>query len=206
MYLPRHFEQADLSHVLDLIASHPLALLIGVDAEGSPLANPMPMVAQRDGDALVLEGHWARANPQAQALLQRDGGELLAAFSGPDCYVSPRHYDHERNVPTWNYLAVHCWGRVEVLDEPASKDALLKRLIGKMEPSYAPQWRGLPEDYQQKLLGAIVGLRLHVTRWQAKFKLSQNRAASERSRMVEALGEGDAGARGVAEWMRKLGL
>jgi transcriptional regulator len=109
-------------------------------------------------------------------------------------------------VPTYREKRRGLRVPVEVLDEPASKDALLKRLIGKMEPSYAPQWRGLPEDYQQKLLGAIVGLRLHVTRWQAKFKLSQNRAASERSRMVEALGEGDAGARGVAEWMRKLGL
>ena len=58
--------------------------------------------------------------------------------------MSPSHYDHERNVPTWNYLAVHCWGRVEIVDGAAEKDALLKRLIGQMEPGYAAQWRACP--------------------------------------------------------------
>ena len=207
MYLPKHFAHPDLTTALQLMAEHPLALLSGSSPEHGLLANPMPMVAQRDGEALVLEGHWARANPQMQWLLATEGAELLTAFSGPDAYVSPSHYDHERNVPTWNYLAVHCWGRVEIVDGAAEKDALLKRLIGQMEPGYAAQWRGLPEDYQHKLLGAIVGLRLHVTRWEAKFKLSQNRAASERVRIREAMtASGRLGEQGVAAWMQRLGL
>lgn len=211
MYLPKHFQHHDLDAALQLMAEHPLALLMGTSAEQGLLANPMPMVAQHagegDGEALILDGHLARANPQMQWLLATQGAELLAAFSGPSAYVSPRNYDHERNVPTWNYLAVHCWGRVELVDDPAGKDALLKRLIAQMEPAYAAQWRGLPEDYQDKLLGAIVGLRLHVTRWEAKFKLSQNRAATERARIAEAFSQHErAETRAVAEWMRRLGV
>lgn len=204
MYLPVHFKSTDLDHALRLVAERPLALLVGPDEAGDSFGTHLPLVAL-PGESLVLEGHMARANPHWSWLSAQR--RVLAVFSGPGAYVSPSHYDSEKNVPTWNYAALHAHGQIELVDAPADKDALLKRLIGRFEPGYAEQWRGLPEDFQHRMLGAIVGLRIQVTRWELKLKLSQNRAASERRRIQSALaGSGDAEAAAVAAWMGCLGL
>lgn len=203
MYLPKHFASADLAHALRLVAEHPLALLVGPDASGDSFGSHLPMIAEAGKDGFTLEGHMARANPHWGWLSQQRS--LLAVFSGPGAYVSPSHYDSVKNVPTWNYAALHVYGEVELIDGQADKDALLKRLIGRFEPGYAEQWRGLPEDYQFKLLGAIVGFRIRVTRWELKLKMSQNRAAAERERIRESLAaSGSAEERAVAAWMARL--
>lgn len=203
MYLPRHFKSTDLQHALHLMADHPLALLLGPDAQGQSFGSHLPLVPITEGDALLLEGHMARANPHWGWLSQQR--TLLAVFSGPSAYVSPQHYDSLQNVPTWNYAALHAYGDIELIDGAADKDALLKRLIGRFEPEYAEQWRGLDEAYQHKLLGAIVGFRIRVTRWELKLKMSQNRAAVERQRIRAALAGSDrAEDRATAEWMARL--
>lgn len=202
MYLPAHFKSVDFDLAQRLIAEQPLALLIGPDAQGESFGTHVPLVAA-PGEGLVLEGHMARANPHWGWLSAQR--RVLAVFSGPDAYVSPSHYDSVKNVPTWNYAALHACGEIELIDGGADKDALLKRLIGRFEPDYAEQWRGLPEDYQHKLLGAIVGFRIRVTRWELKLKMSQNRAAVERQRIREALAGSDRAAdRATAEWMARL--
>ncbi len=203
MYLPKHFKSTDFEHALRLVAEHPLALLVGPDAQGQSFGSHLPLVAVTADDGWVLEGHMARANPHWGWLSQQ--ASLLAVFSGPGAYVSPSHYDSVQNVPTWNYAALHVCGDMELIDDPADKDALLKRLIGRFEPGYAEQWRGLDEDYQRKLLGAIVGFRIRVTRWELKLKMSQNRAATERRRIREALaGSARDEDRATAEWMARL--
>ncbi len=205
MYLPTQFKSNDFALALKLVEDHPMALLVGPDAQQQSFGSHLPLVALPEDGALVLEGHMARANPHWGWLSQQRS--LLAVFSGPSAYISPRHYDSLQNVPTWNYAALHAYGDIELIEGLEDKDALLKRLIGRFEPAYAEQWRGLNEDYQRKLLGAIVGFRIRVTRWELKLKLSQNRAATERARIIEALsGAADAEARAVAGWMQRLGL
>lgn len=203
MYLPAHFTSTDFAHALRLVDEHPLALLVGPDAQGQSFGTHVPLVASTEAGAWVLEGHMARANPHWGWLSQQ--GQVLAVFSGPSAYVSPQHYESIKNVPTWNYVALHAYGDVELIDGEADKDGLLKRLIGRFEPDYVDQWRGLPEDFQHKMLGAIVGFRIRVTRWELKLKLSQNRAAVERQRIREALATSDrAEDRATAEWMARL--
>jgi transcriptional regulator len=136
----------------------------------------------------------------------RAQASVLAVFSGPSAYISPAHYDTKLAVPTWNYIAVHVYGTLKLIDDLAGKDALLKRLIAQHEPGYAEQWRGLPTAYQDKMLNAIVGFRLQVTRWEGKFKLSQNRPAPERRRIQDAFAEGTANEQALARWMAQLGL
>lgn len=204
MYMPSHFKLDDLAQARRLIEQQPLGLLLGRDPQGASFASHLPLFWGAEGEHWWLDGHLARANPQSAWLA--DQPEQLLVFSGPDAYVSPRHYEHERNVPTWNYLALHLRVRTELIDEPAAKDALLKRLIARHEPGYAAQWRGLPEDFQHKLLGAIVGLRLHVLGWEFKAKLSQNRSALERRRLREQLEAGTPRERELAGWMQDLGL
>lgn len=204
MYNPKHFATQDLALAVQLMTENPLALLVGPDADGASFGSHVPLTACQDEQGLYLEGHMARANPHwAWLSAQR---QVLAVFSGPSAYVSPSHYDSELAVPTWNYLAVHVYGELSLIDAPQDKDALLKRLIARHEPGYAAQWRGLPEDFQQKMLGAIVGFRLRASRWEGKFKLSQNRAAGERARIREAFAAGSGEAQQLARWMQTLGL
>ncbi|HEY4079998.1 MAG TPA: FMN-binding negative transcriptional regulator [Burkholderiaceae bacterium] len=185
MYTPKHFDLSDLALARTLIKERPLAMLVCPDAAGANFVSHLPMRADGEGgegESWWLEGHMARANPHAPWLAAQS--EVLAVFTGPDGYISPRLYDTLLAVPTWNYLAVHVYGRLELIDEAAAKDSLLKRLIGEHDPDYIAQWNELPEDFKSKLLGAIIGFRIRVTRWEGKAKLSQNRAATERERIL----------------------
>ncbi len=208
MYTPQHFQLDDPSLQRQLVQSHPLALLVAADARAArdaaapPLALHLPMVWVDDGEQSWLEGHLARANPHLAGLAE--GQTVRLVFTGPDAYVSPAHYDNPRNVPTWNYLALEVLGTLHRVDEALAKDRLLKRLIEPRDPGYIAQWRGLPEDFQESLLGAIVGLRVAVQSVQAKAKLSQNRSAGERQRLIEHFVAGTSPA--MARWMRQLGL
>ena len=204
MYNPPQFVLQDFPQILQLISAQPLALLIGPDAAGKSFVTHVPLTAQQDEQGWLLEGHMAQANPHWQWLSAQS--EVLAVFNGPSAYVSPQHYEHERNVPTWNYLAVHVYGDLELVQEAEAKDALLKRLIAQHDPGYAAQWRGLPSDYQGRMLSAIVGFRLRVTRCEAKAKLSQNRSAVERASIQAQYREGSGNERELALWMERLGL
>ncbi|MEY4749530.1 MAG: hypothetical protein RIQ60_1744 [Pseudomonadota bacterium] len=211
MYLPAHFQVDDADAVADFIAAHPLAQLVCNGADGElPVVNPLPLRLQasagtQDGTAptnWVLEGHLARANPQL-ALLQRHG-RALVVFGSAGAYVSPALYEADKAVPTWNYIAVQVDVTVELVDDDAAKDALLKRLIAVHEPDYAARWRALPGDYQHAMLRAIVGLRLQVRSVQAKFKLSQNRPGADRERVQQAHAAGSAAEHEMAQWMARI--
>ncbi|WP_273595019.1 FMN-binding negative transcriptional regulator [Roseateles koreensis] len=216
MYNPIHFQLHDQKEIWHLIAESPLATLIGADDQGQAFVTHVPLTVQVIEQSACgvepgtctwsLEGHMARANPHWGWLDDQAarGVDVLAVFNGPSAYVSPKHYEHERNVPTWNYLAVHVYGRMEWVTGQDDKDALLKRLIAENEPAYADQWHELPADFKAKMLGAIVGFRLQVTRCEAKAKLSQNRSAVERARIREAFRSGSPSEQGLANWMDRL--
>lgn len=209
MYTPRHFELNDAQLAQRLIDEHPFALLIGPDGQGHSFVTHVPLVRVAAGNGEVqddwwLEGHMAKANPHWGWLAAQR--ELLVVFSGPDAYVSPSHYETTQAVPTWNYLALHVHGKLELVESPEDKDALLKRLIAQHEPAYAAQWRGLSEDFQSKMLAAIVGFRIRVQRVEAKAKLSQNRSAVERARIAAHQAQGTPEERALADWMGRLGL
>jgi transcriptional regulator len=206
MYTPKAYATQDLELGLRLISENPLALLLGPDSNGASFGTHVPLSAFQDEQGLYLEGHMARANPHWGWLSAQR--EMLAVFSGPSAYVSPSLYDAALAVPTWNYMALHAYGTLSLIDDAAAKDSLLKRLIDQHEPAYAEQWRAMPSDYQSKMLAAIVGFRVRVTRWEGKFKLSQNRSATERARIQASYAENDANpeAQALARWMGALGL
>lgn len=202
MYTPSHFSSDDPALIDEVMQRYPFATLTGNDAEGAQFATHLPVIARREDEGLVIEGHVARANPHWKWLEQSP--RALLVFQGPHGYVSPSLYEQPLSVPTWNYVAVHVYADVATVHDAQAKDALLKRLIGSNEPAYAEQWRGLPEDFQQKMLGAIVGLRLTPVRVEAKFKLSQNRPAADRARILAAQREGNETERDMAQWMARL--
>jgi transcriptional regulator len=124
---------------------------------------------------------------------------------GPHAYMSPKVYPDLARVPTWNYVAVHCTVRAEVLDGHAAKDALLKQLIADHEPAYSDQWRGLPEDYTGRMLGAIVAFSLNIISLQCKVKVNQHRPEAH-VRMLEIYDAGTPDEQALGQWMRQMGL
>jgi transcriptional regulator len=173
-------------------------------AGGVPFASHVPVLidGQSVEGGLKIRGHFARANPHPLA----DGEEMLAIFLGPHGYVSPSWYEGPRNVPTWNYVAVHAYGRVRQLGQSEAR-AVVKDLTDLHERTAAAPWRmeSLPDDYVEKMLTAIVGFEIAVDRLEGKMKLSQNRSPEDQRRVRDQLaGSGDAAARDVAAWMDRL--
>ncbi len=164
----------------------------------SAAATHLPLVVKDEGEHGILQGHFAKANPHWQAL---SGRETLVVFSGPHSYVSPSLYIEDLSVPTWNYIAVHAYGTLELVDD---KEALLVDLISAHEPAFLEHWRGQPEGFRRTMLAGIVGFRIPIARIEGKFKLSQNRAPQERGNVHAAQSAGSPDERALALWMERL--
>ena len=203
MYLPLQFKAKDEAHALALMRAHPFANLISVDDEGFPVVTHIPLHLTHRNAQYVLQGHCAKANPHWRYLQSRP--QALVTFMGPQAYMSPKVYPDITRVPTWNYLSVHAKVEASLVEDPAAKDRLLKPLIGDHEPPYAAQWRGLAEDYQSKMLNAIVAFELRITELQCAIKLNQHRPEAHMA-MHAAYAQGNTDEQALAEWMVKLGM
>jgi transcriptional regulator len=197
MYIPTAFRADDRAALYDLIERHGFGTLVTV-LDGEPFATHLPLLLDRERG--VLLGHVARANPHARALA---GAAALVIFQGPHAYVSPSWYATSPAVPTWNYAAVHVYGTASLLDEPRLLD-LLRRLVSQYESGRERLWTmDLPEDYLAKMVRAVVGFEVPLSRVEGKFKLSQNRPAEDRFGVIRALAGGGAGERELAEFMTR---
>jgi transcriptional regulator len=207
MYSPKFNVVTDRSILLEGMRAYSFAILFGPadgPAADAPLAaTHLPLVVKDAGEHGMIEGHFAKANPQWQALA---GRETLVVFSGPHTYVSPTLYVEELSVPTWNYIAIHAYGVLELIEEPEAKDALLKDLIAIHEPAYADRWGELPDGFKRTMLAGIVGFRIPIARIEGKFKLSQNRKEAERNSVRAAQAAGDPDQQALAAWMQRLGI
>jgi transcriptional regulator len=190
----------ELAH--KLMREHGFATVVTI-ADGTPCASHVPVLvtATRDGGAVEIRGHVARANPQWRQLAH--GENVLAIFQGPHGYVSPSWYGEARNVPTWNYTVVHAYGRTRLLDAVELR-AHVKDLVDVHERAFERPWRveSLPADFVDGLLGGIVGFEISVDRVETNFKLSQNRTADDQRRVRDQLAaSADPTSRDLAAWM-----
>lgn len=202
VYLPPVFTETRPEILLAHIERYDFGLLVTQGAAG-PTASQIPFLVERRGDQILLQGHLARPNPQAADI---ERGEALAIFTGPHAYISPGWYAAGPAVPTWNYATVHAYGLACLIEDAAWLHALLLRLSERHEAREAAPWQmqDLPEPYTQSMLRGIVGVEIAVTRLEGKFKLSQNRPAVDRPRIIAALeARDDPESRGVAELMRQ---
>ena len=204
MYSPKFNLVHDRGILLEAMQAFSFATIFGPangDAQGSAMATHLPLVVKDEGEHGLLEGHFAKANPHWRSLA---GHEALVVFLGPHSYVSPTLYTEELSVPTWNYIAIHAYGALELVDDESGKEALLKKLIGIHEPAYLEQWRGLPEGFRRTMLAGIMGFRIPIARIEGKFKLSQNRSAEERRNVHAAQSAGSPDEQSLARWMERL--
>jgi transcriptional regulator len=207
VYLPPAFTETREEVLLAHLERYDFGLLMTHGAAGL-IASQIPFVAERRGGKLYLQAHIARANPQADDLEPGDlnGGEALAIFSGPHAYISPGWYEGGPAVPTWNYASVHAYGAARRIDDPAWLRDLVRRLSERHEAREPAPWsmEGLAEAYVQSMLKGIVGIEIAVSRLEGKFKLSQNRPAADRPRIIAALKRrADPDSHAVAQLMRE---
>lgn len=202
MYIPKAFREDDMSTLHTLMHEYSFATLITLH-EGVPFATHLPFIldAQRGSNGTLL-AHMARANQQWHDF--NSSQEVLVIFQGPHAYISPSWYEVELSVPTWNYAVVHAYGLPRFIEDQEELYKLLKALIQTHETHFEKPWPfQLPGEYLQKMMQGIVGFEIHITRLEGKFKLSQNRTASEREKVIAALQNcPDTLSAGVAELMR----
>jgi transcriptional regulator len=200
LYTPSHFAVDDPAATRALLRAHPLATLITPAEE--PIVTHAPLLLDDHASPWLLHGHVAHANPHWQAW--RDGDAVTAVFHGGDAYVSPSLYGTRQAVPTWNYAVVHVRGRITVLHDSGAKEHVLKALIDAHDAPYHAQWDGLDQRYREGMKQGIVAFTIAVERIEAKFKLSQNRPAADRERVLQAMAAGDGRARELADLMQRL--
>jgi transcriptional regulator len=203
MYLPDHFKCNDRDHILNLISKNPLATLIS-SSQKYPFISHLPLVAIRNDSTIRLIGHIAKANKHER--LFNTNPNVTAIFHGPNTYITPEWYT-ENDVPTWNYAVVHCEGTVALLSNFYEIVHCLKKLHEHAQSIYNDKWEfWLPEDLgtEKTLTNAIIGFEITVTNLKAKFKLSKNRSATDKSGIVSGLAtRKDDASRGILELMRK---
>lgn len=191
MYMPASFRQDDLAELHAQMQASPFALLTSAGSDGVQASHLPLLLAPGEGDLGTLYGHFARANPHWREL--QDGAEALAVFSGPDAYVSPSWYaakaEHSKVVPTWNYIAVHARGPVELIEDPERLLQIVSRLSDRHESGRAQPWAvsDAPRDYIDSMLRAIVGFALPIRRLDGKWKLGQNRSAIDQAGVRDGL-------------------
>ena len=208
LYTPAAFREADLPTMHDHIAACGLAMLVTA-SEAGPLVSHLPLVLKKEaGPYGELVGHLARPNPQ-----WRDSDlskPAVAVFMGPDAYISPSWYPSKKTnarvVPTWNYTVVHARGRLEIFEDESGLRANVTDLTELHEGRFAAPWAvtDAPDDFIQRMLGGIIGVRLVIEQLEGKAKLGQNRSEPDRQGTIAGLSASERdGDHQIAGLMRK---
>jgi transcriptional regulator len=198
MYVPNHFKQPDENVVRSFVRENGFGTLIS-HVEGQLWASHIPIELSDDGTK--LSGHVSRGNKSWRSF---DSSEVLAIFQGPHSYISSSWYDHE-NVPTWNYIAVHIYGTIRIIEGDELYQSL-KSMLDRYEAhvEHPVRMESLSENYLVQNMKAVTGFEISITRMEASYKLSQNRNAKNHQAITHELEKtGDANAKAIADEMKK---
>jgi len=168
-YPPKHHQDYDKNHMIDVIKTYPLATVISVQ-NNEPFITHLPLIYRQEDSKLI--GHIDIYNPQANLL--KDNNPITILFSGPQCYISPSVYKTTQ-LPTWNYIKVHLKGTVKAIE---SKDALKQSLITMTEFLEQPDHKYVLEPDNPRMEGALDYIKMFeitINDWEGKFKLSQDK-------------------------------
>ena len=178
MYTPKDFILNDSEEILSIIDQNPFATVISI-IENEPLITHLPINRL---DEKTLYGHVALANPHSQV---KDNSEVTVIFMGDRSYISPTYYQSGKGVPTWNYSAIHCKGKIQFIEDLEETWQLFKKMVNEYEGEEG--W-ALPEDKQHKsLMKAIRFFKIEVEEFIGKAKASQNKSEQDKASVIEAL-------------------
>lgn len=201
MYIPKVYENKNLEEVKQFIRENSFGILV-TQQNGKSLATHIPLeLSKNETGKEVLVGHISKANPQWHNF--QDVNEVLAIFNGPHSYVSSSWYDFEE-VPTWNYVAVHVYGRIKTIEGDALYQSL-RELMDKYEKgSKDPLKIEDMSDRTMRQIKGIIGFEIEINDIQAAYKLSQNRDDKNHEAIISELEEkNNPGSREIAEQMKR---
>jgi transcriptional regulator len=200
MYIPKINLLSDRAEAIEFMQRFSFASIITAP-NGLPVATHLPFLASERDGSVILTSHFARANGQWKDITDH---KVLVIFSEPHAYISPRHYDQELSVPTWNYISIHAYGEGTIVPEEKKVIEILESTINTYELAYRQQWNRLPDDYKLGMIKGIVAFEIKVTELQGKKKLSQNKTEQEQARIIDTLSKSESTTENlVAEYMRK---
>ena len=184
MYNPASFAEHDVSTLHAFLRRHSFATLV-CSGEGGLVASHLPLLLDPEAGRLGhLLGHMARANPQWRQV----EGEVLAIFQGPHTYISPSWYQEPGMVPTWNYVAVHAYGTLQLVDHRGELLEILRRAVAFYEGPRPQPWSlDVEGERLEGLLRSIIGFRIEIARIEGKWKLSQNHPDERRRKVIRGL-------------------
>lgn len=182
MYIPKHFKINDENVIFNLIEENSFATLIS-QHNGKPYASHLPFILHKDERALY--GHFARANDQWKDIQNQ---QVLVIFQGPHCYISPSWYETKEAVPTWNYVAAHIYGEMEILENDDEVLDSLKQMVNKYEiPNSSYRLDNVDPSYVGGLRKGIVAFKINITSMEGKAKLSQNHPKERQELVIHQL-------------------
>jgi transcriptional regulator len=205
MYIPAAFVETDLPKLHTFIEQNSFGILVS-QSDGQPFASHLPFLLERQtGPNGTLIGHMARANPQWEPAA---GQPVLAIFSGPHVYISPTWYQDDQVVPTWNYAAVHVYGKLQAIEGRDAVFEIVERMVARYEQRMERPWTlGGPSTFLERMLKQIVGFRIEIERLEGKWKLNQNHPLERRKKVIEVLRQRpDENSQAIAELMREMVL
>jgi len=183
MYSPPYNQLEDRVELLEFLRANSFVLLV-TGTGGTLHASHLPVTVHERNQKICLDMHMARNNPQWREFFD---DEVMVVFSGPHAYVSPRWYEEQERVPTWNYAAVHAYGIPKLIQEGKIKHESQRRLIEMLDPQWLPKFDALRQEYVERMLDGIVNFEIEVTRLDTRWKLSQNRSRREQELIAAQL-------------------
>jgi transcriptional regulator len=190
MYIPKHFNEPNIKVMHDLMRANPLATLVTTTLDCLN-ANHIPLILMENESFGILQGHFARANPIWQESLS--DVESIAIFHGSNAYISPSFYatkeENGKVVPTWNYAVVHAYGKLRMIDDASWLRSQIERLTDRQESGFPESWKltDAPNDYIEKLITAVVGIEIVITKLEGKWKVSQNQPEQNKESVAVGL-------------------
>lgn len=200
MYIPKYFKISNVDEIWEFVQNNSFGTLV-TTKQGKPIATHLPFGLKKKGDDYYVTGHLAYGNPQWKTFEESD--ETLCIFQGSHAYISSSWYSHE-NVPTWNYQAVHIYGKSTIVEKHELIEdltSMLKKYEGKREKPVL--WDTLSPELLEEQLKGIVGFQIKVGEIQAAYKLSQNRIETDYLTIIDNLQkEGSPNSKEMAELMK----
>jgi len=177
MFIPQHFEVTDKDEIFSFIKANAFGQLVS-SVKGRIFSSHLPFFLSDDGQSIIC--HVAKRNPQWKSI---EDQEVLVTFQGPHDYVSPSWYS-STGVPTWNYQAVHVYGKPKLITDKEKLGVIVRDLTEAYESSLEKPWE---PKYKESLLNAIIGIEIEISEIQCKYKLSQNRSEKDQNQVTEHL-------------------
>src|SRR5665213_122884 len=200
MYIPKINLETYRARIVAFMKRFSFATIITAK-DNLPIATHLPFLVSLQDDNIILTSHFAKANEHWTDI---ENNKALIIFSEPHAYISPKNYDKELNVPTWNYISIHAYGQGILITETDKTFEVLEATIDNYEASYRQQWANLPDEYKLKMSKGIVAFEIVVTDLQAKKKLSQNKTDTEKQKIIDSLSKSnDTNEQLIADYMRK---